>query len=250
MDIWVKATLNWGALCVSMGCERVSLPGALANVYPIEKSGTFYNIVHVQDPNSFSIPSAEGTFAARKLPFGIVLPRRSGYEQLEELLRARGYSLVKVWNLMWHEKGLGEINPKVAVEEIPGSRLSEWLAISNLSARREMIEASLTDGSTRLLLATLEGKAVGEGLIYLNDRVASIHLMETVPDFRRRHVATTLVTKMLERLMNEQLDLIWLRTRKGGVGEKVYSRIGFRSFTEILTYTRTPAFEDEGWISR
>lgn len=232
-----------------MGCKRTSLPGALASVYPIERSGTFYNIVHVQDPNSFSISSAEGTFAVRKLPFGIVLPRRSSYEQLEELLRARGYSLVKVWNLMWHEKGSGEINPEVAVEEIPGSRLSEWLVISNLSARREMIKAAWTDGSIRLLLATLHGKAVGKGLVFLKNRVASIHLIETIPDFRRRHVATTLVIEMLERLRNEQVELIWLRTRKGGVGEKVYSRIGFRSFTDILTYTLTPPLEDEGLIS-
>ncbi|MGD0423101.1 MAG: GNAT family N-acetyltransferase [Candidatus Bathyarchaeia archaeon] len=230
-----------------MGCIKYSILGALVNVYPVERSSTFHNIVHVQDPRSFLIQRAEDIFAARKLPFGIVLPRDSIYQELEESLRARGYSLVKTWNLMCYREGLGEPNHEVVVEEIDSSRLSEWFAISNMVSefgRQEMISTALTNPSVRLLLGTLEGKPVGEGLLFLKDRVASIHCIATLPEFRRRHVASTIVIEILKRLKSERVDLIWLRTRRGGTGEKVYSRIGFNSFTDILTFTSTPHLED------
>ncbi len=81
-------------------------------------------------------------------------------------------------------------------------------------------------------------------MLYLKGAVASIHMMATLPEFRRKHVATTIVLHALNGLKNERTDLVWLRTRKGGAGEKVYVRIGFESVLDILTYTRTPDLED------
>ncbi|HMK83902.1 MAG TPA: GNAT family N-acetyltransferase, partial [Candidatus Bathyarchaeia archaeon] len=94
--------------------------------------------------------------------------------------------------------------------------------------------------SSHLLLARLDNKPVGRGLLYIKDQVASIHMMSTIPEFRRKHVATTIVKHALNRLKGERIELTWLRTRKGGMGEKVYLKIGFKPILEILTYTRTP----------
>jgi ribosomal protein S18 acetylase RimI-like enzyme len=85
---------------------------------------------------------------------------------------------------------------------------------------------------------------VGRGLLFVKDGVASIHMMTTVPEFRRRHIATTIVLEALDRLRDEKTELIWLRTRRGGIGEKVYLKSGFDSAFDILTYTRTPDCED------
>lgn len=252
MDLWYGATCNWSGLCVAMGCDRISLAGALAHAYSIERSSTFYNFAHVQDPNSVSIESIENEFRRRRLPFTVVIPRLSPYEQLEQTLRSRGYVLIRVWGLMKHQRFEGKRNPEVKVIQIDYSRLTEWLSLpgdAGLSAvsaraRQEMFGHAMRCESTELLLACVGDMPVGRGLLFVKDGVASIHMMTTVPEFRRRHIATTIVLEALDRLRDEKTELIWLRTRRGGIGEKVYLKSGFDSAFDILTYTRTPDCED------
>jgi hypothetical protein len=251
-DTWYKATSNWSELCIAMGCERIQECGALAHIYPISRTGVFYNVVHVQDANLFSVESIEQTFAKSRLPFTITIPRVDSYAALEQSLRAHGYSLVRVWDLMVHEEDAGERNSEVEVVKVDASRLRDWFAASNLSdlpssiryARYDMISNALLKGSTLLLLAYLNSKPVGTGLLFSKGGVASIHMMTTVQEFRRRHVATTILLDTLDRLKDEEIDLVWLRTRKGGMGEKVYAKTGFESLLDILTYTKTPNLED------
>jgi GNAT superfamily N-acetyltransferase len=90
----------------------------------------------------------------------------------------------------------------------------------------------------RLLLAAYKNKNAGVALVFLKDQVASIHLVATLPEFRRKRVATSIVLEAIEQV-DEDADLVWLRTRKGGIGEKVYLKIGFKPFVDILTYSQT-----------
>lgn len=255
MDLWHNVTLNWSDLCAAMGCHRTSVPGALIHVYPIGRSGTFYNFALVRDPCSFSIKATEEEFDRRKLPFGMKMPGLADYSDLHKSLHNRRYSLLPAWILMKHEREEGEPNPKVTVDEIDSSRLVNWLAIngnalstanSSRSERQEMVKRASVGKSTRLLLASLDRKAVGRCLLFIKDHIASIHMMETIPELRRRRVATTIVLAALNRSKNEGAELLWLRTRKGGIGEKVYSKTGFRTCFDILTHTRTPDLEDVG----
>ena len=63
-------------------------------------------------------------------------------------------------------------------------------------------------------------------------------MVSTIPEFRRKYVATTLILEVLETLKNKGVELLWLRTRKGGIGEKVYEKIGFKPILDILTFTK------------
>jgi len=256
MDIWGEAASNWSDLCVAMGCKKARVPGAFVHFYNIRKSGTFYNFSLVHDPSIFSIDRVEKEFVRRDLPFAIKIPGLTSHVRMESLLRERGYSLVPVWNLMTHKTHTGKRNPDVQVEEISWSRLEDWFALSNLArlpqgsrnARQEMVRKAMRNDCTRLLLATLDGKLVGEGLLFVKDRIASIHMMATVPEFRRRHVATTIVLEAIEKARETGVDLLWLRTRKGGIGERVYLKCGFDSFSEIRTYSKTPELEEVGGV--
>jgi ribosomal protein S18 acetylase RimI-like enzyme len=107
-----------------------------------------------------------------------------------------------------------------------------------------MIERLSGNGSAQLLLASINHKPVGTGLLYLNEHVASIHMIATLNELRRRHVATTVTLEALRRARKEKVDLVWLRTRRGGIGEKVYAKIGFNVFSDILSYTKTLQYED------
>jgi GNAT superfamily N-acetyltransferase len=258
MNTWQLAAENWSDLCADMGCHRTHVPGAFVHVYDIDRSSTFYNFAVVHDPDTFSIEDVEEAFAGEKVPFAVKIPRLTPYLSIEEHLRERGYSLVPVWNLMTHDTNQGERNPEVRVEDVGFSGLEDWLSISNLArlseqsrcVRKEMIGSALRASHGYLLLAYFRDKPVGEGFLFMKHGIASIHMMETIPEFRRRHVATTVVLEAADLAREEKARLLWLRTRKGGVGEKVYSRCGFGSFSDLLTYTRTPDLEEVGRTDR
>lgn len=57
-------------------------------------------------------------------------------------------------------------------------------------------------------------------------------MIATLSDFRRTHVATTVTLEAIRRPRKTRVGLVWLRTRKGGVSENVYARIGFTAFAE------------------
>lgn len=252
MDIWKEATDNWSELCDAMGCTRIRVPGALIHTYPIHRSGTFYNSAFVQNPQSFVIKEAEHVYAELKLPFTITLPRLKPYGDLSKALEEQEYSLAPPWTLMTHKKLTGRSSPEVRVEEIDRSKLGDWFEMqdafphveSSRSTRLKMTEKVSREKSAQLLMASLQGKFVGAGLLFMKDQIASIHMIATLTDFRRRHVATTVTLDAIHRAWKDKADLVWLRTRKGGMGEKVYVKIGFAAFSDILSYTKTPQYED------
>jgi ribosomal protein S18 acetylase RimI-like enzyme len=106
-----------------------------------------------------------------------------------------------------------------------------------------MIRSALAKGLIHLFLANINYKPVGVALLFLNGHISSIHMMAVIPEYRRRHVATTILLELLHFSKNSNCQLIWLRTKKGGIGEQVYIRNGFRSLFDILTYTKTPNLE-------
>jgi len=252
MDIWQEATDNWSELRVAMGCTRISVPGALVHTYPIHRSGAFYNSAFVQNPQSFVIEEVEHLYAERKLPFAITLPRLKPYRELCKSLEEQEYSLAPPWTLMTHKELTGRRSPEVRVEEIDRTKLGDWFEMqdafphveSSKSTRLEMVKKVSRNKSAQLLMASLREKFVGAGLLFMKDQVASIHMVATLTDFRRRHVATTVTLEAIRRARDDNADLVWLRTRKGGTGEKVYMKIGFTVFSDILSYTKTPQHED------
>ncbi|MGP8068470.1 MAG: GNAT family N-acetyltransferase [Candidatus Bathyarchaeia archaeon] len=252
MDIWLEATDNWSELRVAMGCARIMIPGALVHTYPIHRSGTFYNSAFVQNPQSFVIEEVEHVYAERKLPFAITIPRLKPYGKLGKSLEEQGYSLAPPWTLMTHKELTGRSSPEVRVEEINRSKLRDWFEMQDAfphaenseSTRLDMIKRLSMEKSAHLLMASLQEKLVGAGLLFMKDQVASIHMIATLTNFRRRHVATTVTLEAIRRARKGKADLVWLRTRKGGTGEKVYTKIGFTVFSDILSYTKTPQHED------
>ena len=234
-----------------MGCEKIRIPGGLLHSYGVDLTGTFYNHVLVNAPNEFSLEQTEAEFAKRKLPFSVKIPKLRLYENIENSLQKAGYTLVPVWNLMVLEgKPTGLRNVDLKIERANAIEFSEWIAVSNqdnLASRRHLTQQMVRKVAERegvhLLLAKLDNRPVGRGLLYSKDEIASIHMMSVVPEFRRKHVATTIVLDALARLKEERVNLKWLRTRKGGIGAKVYLQLGFTPAVDILTYTMTPGLD-------
>ena len=258
MDVWREVTDNWGELCVAMGCAAMRTSGAIVQTYPIQQSGSFYNSAFVQNPQSFVLEEVERLFAERKLPLVIIMPQLRPYLELGKVLEERGYSLAPPWMLMTHSETDGQSSPDVRVEQIDESKILDWFELQEAfphaegsrPTRLEMIRRLSREDSAQLLIASLQNRFVGAGLLFLKNRVASIHMIATLAEFRRRHVATTLTLEVIRRARKSRPGLLWLRTRKGGTGEKVYTRIGFRAFSEILSYTKTPQYEETNLPSK
>jgi ribosomal protein S18 acetylase RimI-like enzyme len=257
-DSWFRATSSWSELCLAMGCTRVIFPGSSGHFYDVNATGTFYNFVHVQEPSTCPIETIQAEFARRGLPFAVRIPRRESYLGFVESLYSKNFLLVPVWIMMRHENEFGERSPKVVVAEIDRSHLSEWIGTSNIPdlpdihrvTQREMISRAFLTKSIRLLLATYDNKPAGTALLFLKDRIGSIHFVATRPEFRRKRVATTVVLEAINRLEDEGVDFVWLRTRKGGIGEQVYLQIGFKPFADILTYSKTPDLDSQSVMAR
>jgi len=235
-----------------MGCAKVSVRGALVHTFPIRRSGSFYNSVFVQHPQAFGIEDAEQVFSEGQLPFSIVLPRLASFGELGKSLEKKGYSLAPPWTLMVHEKSIGSSSLDVKVMEIDSSKLRDWFQLqdafahveSSRPARLNMVKKVLEQKEAHLLLADLQGRSVGAGLLFIKDGIASIHMIATLAQFRKRGVATTVTLEAIRRAMEFKSRLVWLRTRRGGIGEKVYRQLGFTIFSDILSYTKTPECED------
>lgn len=253
MNAWITATSSWSELCMAMGCTRVIYPGSLSHFYDVNATGTFYNFVHVQEPSACPIQAIEAEFARRGLPFAVRIPRQESYLGFGESLSAQNFSLVPIWTMMRHEVESGERSPEVTVEEVDRSHLSDWIETSNIPdlpdihrvTQRDMVSKASLTKSIHLLLATYKNKPAGTTLLFIKDRIASIHFVATRPEFRRKHIATSIVLDAINRIEDEGADLVWLRTRKGGIGEQVYLQIGFKPFADILTYSRTPNLDSQ-----
>jgi ribosomal protein S18 acetylase RimI-like enzyme len=95
-----------------------------------------------------------------------------------------------------------------------------------------------TCGGRSHALASIGGLAAGTGFIGTIDDVSEITRVATVPDARRRGVAATLTSVMLERHLGAESRVAWL-TASGTPAQRLYEKLGFRLVGERLYYSES-----------
>lgn len=85
-------------------------------------------------------------------------------------------------------------------------------------------------------LAMLAGSPAGTGFVSTLDGVAEINRVATLPDARRRGVAATLTSRMLESAFGSGALMAWL-TAAGRPAQILYENLGFRLVGERLYYS-------------
>lgn len=96
-------------------------------------------------------------------------------------------------------------------------------------------EAGHSGGSAHAL-ASLDGSPAGTGFISTLDGVAEINRVATLPAARRRGVAATLTSFMLEAAFGSGAQIAWL-TAAGRPAQMLYENLGFRLIGERLYYS-------------
>jgi ribosomal protein S18 acetylase RimI-like enzyme len=93
--------------------------------------------------------------------------------------------------------------------------------------------------STLRAVGELDGEVVGRASIGTVDGVAELYGVVTDPRFRRRGVAATVCSALVERLFDDGGTLVFLDAENAGA-EALYERLGFRRIGARLSYAEPP----------
>jgi ribosomal protein S18 acetylase RimI-like enzyme len=91
--------------------------------------------------------------------------------------------------------------------------------------------------SARFALGRLDGAPAGTGVLTPFDRVGEIAGVSTLQAFRRRGVAATVTSRLLEEFFAEGGTLAWLDA-EDTVARALYSGLGFRAVGTWLSYVQ------------
>ena len=87
-----------------------------------------------------------------------------------------------------------------------------------------------------LYAATLHGKTVATTALFTGAGVAGIYLVSTIPEVRRRNIATTIVTFALKEARDAGYNIGTLQASEEGIG--LYQKLGFSKYCSFPLYTR------------
>jgi ribosomal-protein-alanine N-acetyltransferase len=93
--------------------------------------------------------------------------------------------------------------------------------------------------STLRAVGELDGQVAGRASIGTVDGVAELYGVVTDPPFRRRGVAATVCSALIERQFQDGGTLVFLDAENPGA-EALYARLGFRRIGARLTYAEPP----------
>jgi ribosomal protein S18 acetylase RimI-like enzyme len=93
--------------------------------------------------------------------------------------------------------------------------------------------------STLRAVGDVDGQVAGRASIGTVDGVAELYGVVTDPPFRRRGVAATVCSALVERLFDHGGTLVFLDAENAGA-EALYERLGFRRIGARLSYAEPP----------
>lgn len=98
----------------------------------------------------------------------------------------------------------------------------------------EVTEHLAQDPRATLLLARLDGRPVGTGLVYADCGTAGLHMLGVVPEARRKGIARKLMFRLLDDAHARSFRLATLQASP--MGEGLYRELGFEPHGRILNF--------------
>lgn len=111
---------------------------------------------------------------------------------------------------------------------------------ANISVRVQFLEVDPRHSSTRRAVGELDGAVAGRASLGSIDGVAELYAVVTDPPFRRRGVAATLCSALVQRHFDNGGTLAFLDTENPGA-EALYAGLGFCRIGARLTYAEPPS---------
>lgn len=162
------------------------------------------------------------------------------------LLRERHYSIDTFFSVLVLplDRPLNrKLNGDVLVRRIDESEAETWLRAvgggfdgdSSLATEmRTILAPNFYSESAAILLAEIDGQAVGGGAMYVHDGVVELGSTSTLPPYRRRGVQTALLDARLKLAQEMGCDLAMVITSPGTASQRNVMRLGFEmAYTKV-----------------
>jgi len=185
----------------------------------------------------------------------VVVPQRPGEEELASALLAARFRPLEHLLLMAHAGVLqARLNPAVAVAPITtwqtmwhyeyGSRQAFFddpdpvTSVVNQRARERWHEQEY--GWCHYFAATLNGRMAGGCYVSLWEEVPTLMGVYTMPEARRRGVATALIERAIADVTRPGREVCCLFVKVGNPAERLYRELGFVPLLNEDTYVWDP----------
>jgi len=100
------------------------------------------------------------------------------------------------------------------------------------------VEQLFVPAGERFFLGTVNGTDAGVTSVLTLEGVAYVDNVVTWPEFRRRGVASAMVSHAVRASLDGRADLVFLLTAEGGAAQRVYERVGFQVWRRCFGFTR------------
>lgn len=126
------------------------------------------------------------------------------------------------------------------------STMHQWAKIvkdvmlPNLSFTEGLLSHWFEDENYKVFIAHEQDKAVSAGLAFLNNNVAGLYFIATLPEYRGNGYASALVSSLIKHIIESGSETIVLHASEAG--EKMYLNMGFTMTGIISTYWKVGTF--------
>ncbi len=238
--LWVGFRARW--------CDSHDLGGATAFSHDDVKVPMLHRVVQIDVPETgvdTLIDSALDYFRERDFECAFTLSPLDRPSDLAERLERRGFSLAMQAVAMRCDRAAQPVVPEsVRIEEPVPGRYGIWADTMcrsfDFPADVGVLGRRVLDiPAVRLYLATVDGKPAGTALLYTEYGVGCVDFVGTLPEYRRRGVASGLTARAVAD--SREMGNRWtgLEVAAGSVAERVYGRVGFRPIHNRPRYVRS-----------
>lgn len=174
---------------------------------------------------------------AGKLPDSFLMTSGTTPLNLPELLQDKGFDLdtsglcmaMDLENTAVHDSNVRLLQ---IIELSDETRLPQWLQIISIALfgcellTLEQAQGIYRQSNTRFYLALYDGIPVSACMTISEQDIATLEMVATLREYRKRGIATALIQKALCDLKDTTVKVVTLRAEVDGIG--VYEKIGFR----------------------
>jgi ribosomal protein S18 acetylase RimI-like enzyme len=229
--------------------ERQDWPGATVFTNAVDAA---FNLAVIDQPDPGAADDLLESLARHYRAMG-VRPRvritpLSLPEDLPDRLARRGFSALEEDELFMIREGAWEspLSDGVTVKHVPAEATLEESARvqhtvfsgdeSGYPRALELARRGVARGKFRCYLALLQGEAVGAATAHLENGLAGVYGLATLPAARRRGVASSLVTQIAREAWEEGARAFYLSTEPHGDAVGLYSKLGFVPAFTVRNY--------------
>jgi ribosomal protein S18 acetylase RimI-like enzyme len=237
--LWITFRARW--------CDCTDLGGALAFHHHRIKITTYHRVVQINVDENRSdglIDEALHFFQEKQFSCAFTLSPLDRPEDFANRLERRGFSFATLASVMDCEQ-LAE-PPKIGaieIEKVSTNRYGRWADVVcrgfGLPPEVGQLGASVLNTSdVQLYLAHTDGEPAGAALLFSHNDMGYVDLVATLPEHRRKGVASALVAHLVTH--SQALGNRWtaLEVQTETPAERIYERLGFRTIYHRPRYIR------------